>query len=43
MKRLFPLLALTIGCAKIYGFEEPVLDAGPAPVVREPCFENGKV
>jgi N-acetylneuraminic acid mutarotase len=32
-----------IGCAKVWGFEEPVLDAGPPAVVREPCFENDKI
>lgn len=32
-------LALSCGCARVWGFEEPVLDAGPAAIAREPCFE----
>ncbi|MBI2395196.1 MAG: hypothetical protein HYV09_36840 [Deltaproteobacteria bacterium] len=37
------VFALPLGCANVWGFEEPVLDAGPPPIVREPCFENDKI
>lgn len=43
MKRLLLLFPLLSGCAKVWGLEEPVLDAGPTPITREPCFETGKV
>ena len=44
MMRACILALMTLGCTRVWGFEEPVLaDAGPAPVVREPCFENDKV
>ncbi|MGZ3453540.1 MAG: Kelch repeat-containing protein [Polyangiales bacterium] len=42
MKRALLLLSCIVGCARVWGFEEPTLDAGPPAIVREPCFENGK-
>jgi len=44
MARASLALALaTLGCARVWGFEEPVLDAGPKAIVREPCFETEKL
>lgn len=44
MKRALLLATCTLGCARVWGFEEPTLDAGtPAAVVREPCFEVEKI
>lgn len=44
MRALLSLAVLAVcGCARVWGFDDPVLDAAPPAVVREPCFENDKI